>query len=502
MKTSLRILALLCALIMLMGCFVGCKKKQTDDPVETTTGAVTTGEESNEIEFSLPDKDWGGEECLVLGHSDKGDTPQFENLEIWREDVVDDVVGKAVWERNLLLKDKFNFEVKQSLKDSVYEEMKTVFGSGQDLYDICIYRPFDAAEDAAAEHLYDLSTIDYIDLEHPSWDQNATAQLSIGNSVYFTVSDFLIQDKDRTEVLFYNREMARQANKGYLEDLVKSGDWTVETFKTLVKEFSKDATGNNALGDYKADGTGDYFGLGLPGHGSFATFAFGAGMKLSELDENGTITIVNAKEKNGNIIEAVGKNLLFDKKISLFVTDLKTVDYKAHCQMFGWGRMMFCSDVLSSLDRIHEGEPMANMINFEYSFLPHPKYEAGMDTWYTATPSGSTGAVVAIPITVKDPAKSGFFLQALTEASTSTSLFAFYEQKCKIQNSQDELASEMLDIVFDSVRYDIAAMYNMGGLFEMLEFFGNRKVNNFEKVFDSKYAAAVNDAENLMDKFA
>ena len=499
MKTSFRILALLCALLMLMSCFVGCNKKKEDDPAATTV--VTSGEATNEIEFSLPDTDWGGEECLVLGHSDKGDTPQFENLEIWRDDVADDVVGKAVWERNLLLKEKFNFEVNQKLVDSVKAEMANAFGSGQDLYDFCLYRPFDAAKHAEEEYLIDLSTVEYIDLEHPSWDQNATAQLSIGNSVYFTVSDFLIQDKDRTEILFYNREMAAQANKPLFEDLVKSGDWTVEYFGELVKEFSKDGDGDQQLGGYKADGTGDYFGLGLPSYDSFATFAFGAGVELSELDEYGTITIINEQEKVGNIIGELGE-FLFNKSQTLYVNDLVPVDYKAHCQLFSWQRMMFCSDVLSSLDRIHEGEPMASMIDFEYSFLPHPKYEAGMDTWYTSTPSGTTGAVIAIPITVADPAKSGFFIQALTEASTSTSLFAFKEQKCKIQNSQDPLASEMLDIVFDSARYDIAAMYDMGKLFTMLSTFGKTKTNNFSRTFGQRYEAAKTAAEGLMDKFA
>ena len=502
MKTSLRILALLCALIMLVSCFVGCGKKEKNDPSSTT---VTSGSSDNSktIEFSLPDADWGGEECLVLGHQPGNDmqTPQFENLEIWREEVSDDVVGKAVWERNLILKEKFNFEVKQKLVASVKTEMANVLGSTQDLYDLCIYRPFDAAKHAEEEYLLDLSMIDYIDLEHESWDQNATAQLSIGNSVYFTVSDFLIQDKDRTEVLFYNREMARQANKGYLEDKVKSGDWTVEYFGTLVKEFSKDGNGNHLLGDYKDDGTGDYFGLGVPSYDSFATFAFGAGIKLSELDEYGTITIVNAQEKSGSIVDAIGK-FMFDAKQTLYVNDLVPVDYKAHCQLFGWGKMMFCSDVLSSLDRIHEGSPMAAMIDFEYSFLPHPKYEAGMDTWYTSTPSGTTGAVVAIPISVGEPEKSGFFLQALSEASTSTSLFAFYEQKCKIQNAQDPLAAEMLDIVFDSVRYDIAAMYDMGKLFTMLSGFGQTKRNNFEKGFQQRLSTATKAAETLMDKFA
>ncbi len=522
MKTSLRILALLCALLMLLSCFVGCKKNN-DDPAETT---VASGDDSSggkkktttspddpedpedptsEIEFSLPDADWGGEECLVLGHAAEG-TPQFENLEIWREEVADDVVGKAVWERNTLLKETFNFEVKQKLVKVVKNEMADVFGSGQDLYDLCIYRPFDAAKHAEEEYLLDLSMVDYIDLEHPSWDQDVTEQLSIGGSVYFTVSDFLIQDKDRTEVLFYNREMARQANKGYLEDKVKDGSWTVEYFGGLVKEFSADGDGNQQLGDYKADGTGDYFGLGLPGYGSFATFAFGAGIKLSELDEYGYITIVNAQEKSGNIIDALGA-FLFQPTQSFFVTDMPTyhkldTDYKAHCQLFSWGKMMFCSDVLSSLDRIHEGAPMAEMIDFEYSFLPFPKYESGMNTWYTSTPSGTTGAVVAIPITVANPEQSGFFLQALSEASTSTSLFAFYEQKCKIQQSQDALASEMLDIIFDNVRYDIAAMYNFGKLYDMISNYGYTKRNTFERNFQQRYESAQNAADDIMDKFA
>ena len=501
MKTSLRIIALLCAMLMLLGCFVGCGKK--DDDTSSSSNSGEQAENLKEIDFSLPDTDWGGEECLVLGHQpgNNNDTPQFENLEIWREGASDDVVGQAVWERNIILQTKFNFEVKQKLVASVKAEMANVMGSGQDLYDICIYRPFDAANHAEEEYLIDLTTVDYIDLEHESWDQDATAQLSVGNSVYFTVSDFLIQDKDRTEVLFYNREMSKQAGKGYLEELVKSGDWTVETFGALVKEFTKDGNGNQKLGDYNASGTGDYFGLGLPSYDSFAVFAFGAGIKLSELDDDGNIVIVNAQEKSGTICGELGK-FLFDKTQSLYVNDITPVDYKAHCQLFSWGRMMFCSDVLSSLDRIHEGEPMGAMIDFEYSFLPHPKYEAGMNTWYTSTPSGTTGAVVAIPTTVANPAQSGFFLEALSEASTSTSLFAFYEQKCKIQNSQDELASEMLDIIFDSVRYDIAAMYDMGKLFTMLSQMGRNKRNNFETGFQQRYDSAVTAAENLTAKFA
>ena len=404
MKKIISMLLLFALLLSAMAILSACDEAEPPASTTATTTTITTGEQEDsngtkkpsattdpddpedpslptipdDFSFSLSKKDWGGEDCVILGHSEEG-SPQFANLEIWRDTPSNDVISKAVWSRNRILKNEFNFEVKQKLVKNVKSEMSDIMGSSQDLYDICIYRPFDAAKHAEEEFLLDLSMIDYIDLEHESWDQNATAQLSIGNSVYFTVSDFLIQDKDRTEVLFYNREMARQANKGYLEDKVKSGDWTVEYFGTLVKEFSKDGNGNQQLGDYKDDGTGDYFGLGVPSYDSFATFAFGAGVKLSYIDQDGNIIINNNHSNTVNIIDSLGA-FLFDAMQSLYVNDLKPVDYIATLKGFGYGKVMFSVDVLSTLDRIHEGKPISELVEFEYSVLPFPKYESGTDT--------------------------------------------------------------------------------------------------------------------------
>ena len=100
MKNSFRILSLVCALLMVFTCFVGCKKDKGDEPEATTT--VNSGEvvtTTGEAASSLPAADWGGETCLVLGHSTEV-APQFSNFEIWRAEMTDDVVGKAVWERN------------------------------------------------------------------------------------------------------------------------------------------------------------------------------------------------------------------------------------------------------------------------------------------------------------------------------------------------------------------------------------------------------------------
>ena len=529
MKRFLSIFTCLALLLSMGAIFAACDEK--DEPAATTTAATTvsSGEsdedldnsskkpskkpatttyvpsmpsdpsEFEEIEFSVPNINWGGEECYIIGRSDYA-APQFKNLEIWTEGTRNDPVDAAVWERNQYLHAKFNFRVRQHLTNSVKEEMAVVFGSGQDLYDICLYSPIDAAKHAEYGYLLDLSTVEHIDLDHPSWDQNVTKQLSIGNKVYFTSNDFLLQDKDRIEIIYYNRDMARQANKGYLEDKVTSGDWTVEYFASLVKEFSKDGNSNQQLGDYRADGSGDYFGLGLPSYDSFVSFAYGAGVKLSYLDENGTLVINNDSTNTKEIVDLLG-TFLFDKTQSLYVNDLTPVDYKAHCQLFSCGKQMFCADALSSLDRIHEGEPMRDMISFDYSFLPHPKYEAGMDTWYTSTPSGATGSVIAIPCTANEPGKSGFFVQALAEASTYSTLFTFYAHKANINGTLDLRAFEMLDIVFTSVRYDFASMYDMAKLFTMLSSFAQLKTSNF-KTLEQRYEAAVTAAQDLMNKFA
>ena len=492
MKNSLRILALLCALLMLLTCFVGCRKDPDDNK---GNGGGGNGSLANS---SLPAADWNGEECLVLGHSG-AKTKQFENLEIWREEMTDDVVGKAVWERNTLLKETYNFEVKQNLVDVVKNEMADLYKSGEDLYDICLYRPLDAAQHAEQEFLLDLASVEYIDLDHASWDQNARNDLAITGKLYFTVSDFLLQDKDRTEVLFYNREMARVNGWGYLEDQVTGNGWTVEYFAGLVKAASKDGNSNLTLGEFKDDGSGDYFGLGLPAYQSLATFAFGAGVKISYLDDAGEVVIVNDKEATGNVIDAVGV-FLFNKTQSLFVTDLPNTEYQEHIELFGWEKELFCSDVLSSLDRIHTGATISQLVDFEYSFLPYPKANASQDRYYS-TPSGTTGAVVAIPYTVSDAAQSGFFLQALSEASTDTTLVAYYEIKCKIQNAQDQRASDMLDILFESVRYDVGAMYDFGGLATMYTDFAKLKRNRFENQFDSRYQNALIAAQEIMDNF-
>ena len=139
------------------------------------------------------------------------------------------------------------------------------------------------------------------------------------------------------------------------------------------------------------------------------------------------------------------------------------------------------------------------MVAFEYSFLPFPKYDTSKP--YYSTPSMHTGATIAIPYTVTDPAQAGFFAQALSEASTDTTFDAYYEVKCKIQQSEDDRAAAMLDIIFANLSYDVAVMYDFGKLYSMFGQFGEFKMNRYAKWFPERYDTACDEVEAVMAKF-
>ena len=95
----IRIIALLLVLCMLFPMLLACNGNKGGDGAATTT--LPQGQEG--VTSSLPSMNWDGATFLVLGRSLAG-YPHFDNIEIMRDSMPDDVVGKAVWERNEIVK--------------------------------------------------------------------------------------------------------------------------------------------------------------------------------------------------------------------------------------------------------------------------------------------------------------------------------------------------------------------------------------------------------------
>ena len=215
MKNIIRIFALILALLMVTTCFVACGDKEKGDPAASSSNLGPSTPLESEYVSKLPaEKNWDGEEYLVIGQNTNGNVA-WHNFEIARETETTDVVGKAVYDRNLAIKEKYNLVVKEELQAQAYTYIQTYYSSNEDKYDMVMYQLEGIFGHAQDGYLQDISSLEYIDFDHPTWNKSTNDQLTLGSSIFATNSKFNLQNKGQISCLFYNRELARNAGDGY-----------------------------------------------------------------------------------------------------------------------------------------------------------------------------------------------------------------------------------------------------------------------------------------------
>ena len=104
---------------------------------------------------------------------------------------------------------------------------------------------------------------------------------------------------------------------------------------------------------------------------------------------------------------------------------------------------------------------------------------------------------MGIPVTSAEPEFSGFMLEALSAASTTTSLPAYYDISCKTKYAYNESTGEMLDLIFDGIQYDLSMIYSLGKVTEILRVdLPKKKENTFVSLCE-KYQKS---ADTALDK--
>ncbi len=497
MKKTTRSLVLVLALIMLLPIVAACGKHDTNTntPGGDNPGIVTTapnGEEGGEYASLLPAYDWGEDIFYILGR-DGGGGGQGTNFEIWRENMPGDVVGDAVWTRNETLRKKYNFVVEQELVDNTYTEAQTLYDAQDDVYDLVIYQPVKVFNHASSGYLLDLYSVDYLDFNHPTWSSDVNTELTVGGKLYCSTNQFLLQDKRRTYIMFYNREMSRQNNFGNLEDHVDNNTWTLEKFEEVTRALSFDIDGGGG-GHY-----GDNFGLATEGPASFWALISGAGFTLGSNDGE-TITLTGATQQMNSIIDKAGK-IWFDKNVTTIPEDFTPMDYYSSIRIFCEGRSLFMLSFPSDFDQTVTGG-LNDSCSFEFGVMPFPKYDPSQERYYNAM-NVHNSSVFAIPYTVADPAQIGFYLEAISEESRTTTYPAFIESKCMIQDSYDELTARMLSLCFDSTTYDVVTCLNPGGIFEIVSnSVPTFRTNVFIRLYNSKGDRPQTALDEYIDSFS
>jgi len=97
-----------------------------------------------------------------------------------------------------------------------------------------------------------------------------------------------------------------------------------------------------------------------------------------------------------------------------------------------------------------------------------------------------------------EPEFAGFMLEALSYEATETSLNAYYEVACKTKYTYDPDSAEMLDLIFDGIRYEPAVVYKIRGN-DLISKNCQPRKNSFVTSFASTESAMLADLEKLME---
>ncbi len=499
MKTTVRILSLLLALVMLASCFIACNNNSTPNDKESDTDvAGTTGSDVQGDDGSLEVIDWGGELYTVLGR-DGGGATQFTSFEVGYDELPFDVVGQAVYKRNEDIKNKYNFKVVQNLVSETSSTAQIAYESGDDLYDLVIYRPNMVQSHAQSGYLLNIADLDYVNLEHDSWYQDVNAELTIGDKLYYTTNDFLLQDKHRFWYCFYNRGLAADLNLGYFEDMVDNNTWTIENVTKLIKDGYADVDATVGRSN------GDRYGLAYQEYFTFPVFAFSAGFRITEKDNNNYPQLVGATDKAINTLDAVFGLMNNNGTWAQQKEDPSFSDSNGHPEvMFKRGQVVLLQAFTSFIDFF-----LADDTGIAYGALPNPKLDAEQEN-YHVFPNVGNGCFLAVPYTVGDEEFAGYALEAITEESTDTSYTAYIDTKCKYQDAYDEDCARMLDLCFSSCTYDIGTFCDFGGLYSALYSGGQKNgglaglgnASFYKRYFDTYKKAAQAEIDELIEAYA
>ncbi len=130
----------------------------------------------------------------------------------------------------------------------------------------------------------------------------------------------------------------------------------------------------------------------------------------------------------------------------------------------------------------------------DFGILPYPKLDANQDGYFhTVAPYNSQ--FICVPLVQDDVERTGVITEALAYHGQKIVNDAYYDVNLVGQSARDEESSEMLDIVFDSLVFDIGYFYQVGTYNKELIYMVRDMNTNFTSMYDTNSSRA----EMLLD---
>ncbi|MBE6552127.1 MAG: hypothetical protein E7665_08335 [Ruminococcaceae bacterium] len=480
-KISIALVVIL-MLSLLVSCGEGNVKTEEQSPVAsgTSSTAPVSTEDPNErkfIEDSLPDDiDFGGETIKIYCR-----TALEPHITV--PEKIEDIINDAIYDRIERVKERLNIEVETvpvgANKGEAYNGVKNVIKAGSDQMDLAFLNPFGGTFNLAMEGaLINLSDYtDIIDFDKPWWSEAYRQYSSLNEEANFIATGHSSQSFITFGTGLALNTTLYEDKIGDVSDLYKQildGKWTLDAFKTMLKDSYEDLNGDGA--EDENDIYGHYTTMnGLTANGLAIAF----GVQYTANNEENIPELCLNSTKSVEIVDKLTE--LFYNTDGFYLTKEATqTAFDSRFTKFKEGTALTTFNYIQHMTQFRDMED-------DYSMIPYPKYDEEQEEYRTYLSPDI--AVWMIPTICDDPERAASFLEAFSSDSYNYVTPQIYETAFKEAYSRDPMMGRMLDIIVNSQYTDFGLLHSelITGLYNFLA--GevlNTSSNNFVSAYSKK----------------
>ena len=437
-KSAISVLLLAAALVT--AAMTSCGSSET---VGVVTGAVTAGGETaavtEAVETRTPhtvpveELDFGGEELNQVAFDWQGYQFYF-----FASEENGDIMNDAIYNRTCAVEEALNVKIVLEMHGdncgTYVSEVKPVILAGDDVYDLMFNHCIDGISTYASEgYLYNLDNLPYIDMKADWWNRDQMDVLKLGENTYYAVNDMMVPCP---YVMFFSKELVANLDMENPYQLVYDGRWTLDKFEEMARAAVSDVNGDGKMDE------NDSWGVTAQEISKYISFMTGADQYITDRDADGRIQLALKTAKTQDMMErfaALAKDNVVYMPPSMDRSDMLTLDT---------GRLMFQLDSLSNAELLRD-------YTVEFGLIPYPKYDEAQKDYISL----DWGGLLSVPCTITNPELVGAAMELLAWESANEVLPTYYDIVLTGKLSRDDDAVKMLDILFDTITYEIGGNY-------------------------------------------
>lgn len=483
-----KLLVLLLAVIMVftaVACASGEKKPSNGTGVQTTPDGETTPGSTEVPGSHIPDMDFDAADFRISSRT--------ASKEVFVGEESTDICDVAVYNRNLIVEDKYNVAldhiVASDVMGSQVGEIVTMALSDVDYCEIAMPYCMDSTPLIINGVVKNWKNFEYTDLSQPYWINDVNSKFAIKENIYSVVGEMCTSTITMAYAMFYNRTKGEIMKAGLSEelfDVIRDGDWTYDYFYDLVSNVYDD------IDEITGASEGDFYGFVAEGVTNTDNYYFAWDLPI----------VVNDPETGLHLNDFFNEKLVSatDKIIKLYHETAGTYIPKGNMQAslsikhFAEGKALFNTTML------REAFGAYRNMEDDYTILPYPKYDEDQTKYLTGCMDNYS--IIVAPITVKNTDMVSVVVEALNLESWNSVYPTYRDDALKGKYSRDPETIEMLEYVFAGRTFDISFLVsrNVGACYIL------RKVvrgdyADIKTAWDTLSEKNITQLETIMQKY-